>query len=109
MIRVDRVDKALSTVPEPHGPAVESVLRVLLHDLNGAVSAVTMESFAIEQLVGSISVADDAPRAGGSGPKQLDMLRDAARNLRQAADGAAAYLEHVEEMIAKASHSAHST
>lgn len=109
MIRVDRVDKAVFSVPEQHAQAVEDVLRVLLHDLNGAVSAVTMESFAIEQLLSGISDSDEVKRAGATRPKQLDMLRDAARNLRQAADGAAAYLEHVEESLAKTQHSSASS
>lgn len=101
MIRVDRVDKALSSVPEPHGPTVEQVLRVLLHDLNGAVSAVTMESFAIEQLLSSIPDGEAGKAAAAGRATPLAMLRDAAKNLRQAADGAAAYLEHVEERIAR--------
>lgn len=102
MIRVDRVDKALSSVPEPHVPAVEQVLRVLLHDLNGAVSAVTMESFAIEQLLASIPDVEAGKSAPGGRATPLAMLRDAAKNLRQAADGAAAYLEHVEESMTRA-------
>lgn len=102
MIRVDRVEKAISAIPEPHGAAVEQVLRVLLHDLNGAVSAVTMESFAIEQLLTGLSDGEGGKPAPSGRPKQLDTLRDAARNLRQAAEGAAAYLEHVEDLISKA-------
>ena len=97
MSREERFAEVLGAVPESCRGTLEPVLRLLIHDLNGPLSAVTMEAFAIGQLAASLSEAG-AGRRTDEHARQLESLLDAARNLRQAADGAASYLAQVESL-----------
>jgi hypothetical protein len=97
MIRDERIAAALAGVPESCRSSIEPVLRAFIHDLNGALSALTIEAFSIEHLAATLDNAIDA-RSSEETRRQLDNLRDSARNLRQAADGAADYLARVESL-----------
>ncbi len=94
MTRDDGIKRALAALDEPTRQAMEPLLRALVHDLNGLLSTVTLEGFALDQLATKLgagaSAMSEQQRA------QLTSLQDAARNLRQAANAAAAYLELIE-------------
>lgn len=98
MIRDERLAAAMAGLPEACREAVEPVLRTLIHDLNGALSVVTMEVFAIDELAASLGRTAGAGRSPRSPRPEPDRLRESVRNLREAADGAAAYVARVEAL-----------
>jgi len=95
--REERIAGAVEAVPESVRAALEPVLRLLVHDLNGVLSAVTMEAFAVEQLSANVA---RLPRRGPTAEHDqlIRNLNEAVRNLRQAAAGGAAYLARVEAL-----------
>lgn len=70
--------------------AVRPVVQRVVHDLNGMLSAVLMESFSIRHL------AEGLP----AGPT-AEQLRDASGNLGQAAEELAAYVERLSRLAGR--------
>ena len=90
----DRIAAALAGLPDSCRSAVDAVLRALVHDLSGALSAVNMEAFTVQQVSARLRQEDARPSPRRSA--QLDVLTTSAGNLRAAALAAAAHLRRVE-------------
>lgn len=91
----DRLDSALSRLPKTCHGSVEPLLRAIVHDLNGLVSAVTMGGFSLQEVVKKL----DPPIQRGPSPgsrRHLDTLGSLAENLATAAEGAGGYLKRIE-------------
>lgn len=104
MTREDHIANVVGAVPDPCRPSVEPVLRAIIHDLNGALSAVTMEAFTVGQLAERLT-GDGAAKARRSATEHerlLQTLADAAANLRRATEGASTYLRRLESLANEA-------
>lgn len=97
MSREERLAAALAAISPPCRQSIAPVHRLIIHDLNGVLSAVTMEAFAVEQLVSAV-VQPGAGRLAEKRGRHLQNLEEAARSLRRAADGAASYLARLEAL-----------
>ena len=96
MIGEERIAASLAGLGESSRHAILPVLRVIIHDLNGVLSVVTMESFAVEKL--ATSLGSKASARSTEERQQRESLRDSTGNLRQAADRLATYLARIEAL-----------
>ncbi len=99
MIREDRIAAAFEAVPEECRSSLEPVLRVLIHDLNGALSAVSMEAFTVGQLANKLAQGATGTRQSASDRERIHQtLIDSAANIGRATQGAAVYLRQVQSI-----------
>ncbi len=94
MTREERIAAIAAEMPETCRSAVQQLLRALVHDINGALSAVNMEAFTIEQLVGTLASRPSTQQSG----RQMEILMSSAANLKRAVTSAANYLERIEAL-----------
>jgi hypothetical protein len=98
MVSDERIAAALGAAPQTCKGHVEPALRVLTHDVNGALSAIMMEGFAIEKPA-SILLPAVSERSSPVHRARRSDLQDSLGNLQRASDDLAGYLVRVEGLV----------
>jgi hypothetical protein len=92
--------EALAGLPSEHARALEPILRIVSHDLNGAMSPLTLEAFTLRDLAVRLHGT-----TGNRLPVDMDVaevleaLSEASANLQLTANRVSDYLAEVRRLV----------
>ena len=92
--------EALAGLPPEYAHALEPILRIMSHDLNGAMTPLTLEASALEELAERLQVTTGSTLPVGVDAAEVrEIVSEASTYLRHTADRVSGYLAEARRVV----------